>query len=359
MTKSLTIQYAIPLSDEDWGEPYVTFYQWLPSGASEALVRERGDYSARLWIDRECVVSLSPVDDEYLSRWVNITVGKVHVDVTVRNIPDELAKFIYDERESPREVHHGIEPEHADYEAFHNRYHDLGLEVLNFALTTYNRFIAFARNYKSQFWLPERPFDKNHVSSMNVAFRAKVRSEDYIWIRWCPPATDSLTVYSSGKETSVKQSDWSQVQEFVSGDSRPNLVLELLANAQLLIDEGRRRSAIIEAASALEIAVSEFAKTAKLNDLVVNDLLSRFDTGNLRSQIEHLGFSGSVRYLLPLLFPADVLPTEILKSCQQVIEIRNNVVHYGQRDVNPTKIRPLVADIRKACAILARYTGKS
>jgi hypothetical protein len=357
MAKTLTIRHTIPISDEKWAGPYVTFYQWLPTGETEALVRETGDYTARLWIDRKCVASLSPVDDESLSRWVNITVQRVYVDVIVRGISDELAKFIHDERESPRGVHYGIGPEHEDYEQYSNRYLDLGLNVLELALKIYNRFIAYARNHKSQFWLPERPFDKTRLAVMNVAFEAKVRSKDHGWVRWCPPGTYAITIDTAGKETSIKKDDWVRLQEFVSGDSRPNIVLELLANAQLLIDEERRRSAIIEAASALEIAVSEFASSPKLDDLVAKDLLARLDSKSLHSQVKHLGFSGSIRYLLPLLFPADILPMDIIKSCQQVIEIRNNVVHNRQRDISPERIRLLVASVREACEILAKYTS--
>ncbi|WP_250124929.1 hypothetical protein [Chroococcidiopsis sp. CCMEE 29] len=356
MTKSLTIHHEITVSDEEWLGPFITFNQWLPNEELEALIRERDNYIARLWIGRDCVASLEELEDNYISRWVNIRVRKVYVEVVVCNISEELAKFIYDERESSRGIHHGMGPDNGDYEKLSNQYHDIGLKVLEFALTLYNRFIAFARNHKHQFWLSERLFDENLLHFSNVAFRAKVRSEDYEWVEWCPPATDLITIYSSGEETSISKDDWHKLQEFVSGNSRPKLVLELLANAQLLIQENRRRSAIIEAVSALEIAVSEFAKSPKIDSFFTQELLSRIETNNLKSQIDHLGFSGTVKYLLPILFPKEVLPTETIKNCQQAIERRNNVVHYGQRDISPAEICPLVASVRSACEILTKYT---
>lgn len=356
MTQSLTIAYEIPLSDEEWAGPCVTFYRWLPNGKSEALVRERDDYTTRLWIEKNCVASLSEVDDTEISRWVNITVKKVYVEVLVRNVDDNLVRFIHDERDHPRGKHHGINPDDEDYEKLSEGYYQLGIKVLEQALTLYNRFIAFARNHKSQFWLPTRPFEKNQLSSLNVAFRGRVRSDEFDWVRWCPPSNDVVTIYSSGEETSINKEDWQEIQEYISSDSRPNLVLELLANAQLLIQEQRRRSAIIEAVSALEIAVSEFSKSPDVNYLFTQEILSRIKIDGLHAQIEHIGFSGTVKYLLPILFPQDVLPTDTLKNCQKAIDIRNNVVHSGQRDVSATQIRSLIASIRSVCEILTKHT---
>lgn len=355
MSKTLYIQYAIPFGDEGWVGPRMTFYQWLPDGENEGLIRQKNNITVRLWVDKDCIANLNQIDEEYISRWTNVSVNKVYVDIEILDVSEDLAEFIYHERDSPREVHHGISPEHEEYATLKNEYEALGLKVLKAALTAYNRFIAFARNYKAQHWLHERPFDENRLLTMNNAFRAKVRSEDHDWVRWCPPGTDTITIYAPGRETSIKREEWKQFQEFVASDSRPDITLELLANAQLLVAKGHRRSAIIEAVSALEIAVNNFAEKGKLDKLVTNDLLSRFDAKQLQSQIEHLGFSGSLRFLLPILFPAEVLPTEVLKNCQEAINIRHNVVHNKQRDVDEMKARPLIADVRRACEILMQH----
>ncbi len=359
MTENLTVRYTIPISDEEWGGPSVAFYKWLPDGEAEALVRERDDLTTRLWLNRDCVASLGKVDDDTISRWVNITISKVYIEVFARNVSDELARFIYDERESWKNIHHGLNPESEEYKKLSDQYHDLAVKVLEQALALYNRFIAFVRNYKHQFWLPERPIKRHLLSSQNVSFQAQVRSEDYGWVTWYPKSTASFTVYvSDDDDVSIKKEDWSEIQKFIASDSRPNLILELLANAQLLIQENKRRSAIIEAVSALEIAVSEFAESPRIDSFVTEEFLSRMEVNSVGSQIEHLGFSGTVRYLLPILFPREILSTEILNNCQQAIEVRNNVIHHGQRDVNSSRIRPLVSSIRSACEILAQYTNQ-
>jgi hypothetical protein len=330
-------------------------YQWLPDDKNECLIRQVDNITARLWIDKNCVNSLTPVDEENIRQWVNIPVNKVHVDITIADVCEELAAFIHDERERPRNIHHGISPDHEEYLRLSCEYEVLGLKVLKVALETYNRFIRFARNNKSQYWLHERPFEENQMPSMNNSFHTTVYLEDCDGVRWCPPGTDVITFEFYGEETSIKREEWNQFKEFVGSNSRPDLILELLANAQLLIDEGHGRSAIIEAVSALEIAVSSFSKKGKLDRLVTNDLLSRFDASQLQSQVKHMGFSGSLSYLFPILFPDEVLPIKILKHCQEVIQLRNNIVHNGQRDVVEKEARSLVASVRQTCEIITQY----
>jgi hypothetical protein len=371
MSKTLRVQYLIPFSDEEWEGSCMTFHRWLPDGENECLIRQQDNITARLWFDGNCVASLYPVDKEEISKSIKVFVSKVYVDIRIANVSEELAAFIYDERDSPRNIHYGINPDHIEYSRLRSEYKILGWKVLKFALMTYNRFIAFARNNKAQYRLRERPLDENRMSSMDIGFHAKVYSEGNDWVRWCPSSTDRITCYytveTSGKN-SIKQEEWNRIQEFISSNSRPNLILELLANAQLLIDQGHGRSAIIEAASALETAVFSFSKKGsldklilsflkegKLDELVLDNLLLRFDANQLKSQIKEMGLSGSLRFLLPILFPAEVLPTEILNHCQTLILIRNNVVHNGQRDVDEEKARLLISSVRRTCEIITQY----
>jgi hypothetical protein len=352
---TLTVRHLIPFGTEPWGERFVNFYQWAPADESEALVRKTPGYEARLWFDRSCIDAMAPADDDDISRWVNVRVGKVYVDVLIDGVPDELALFIRNERDSPRIVHHGITPEQEEYPQLHETYRELGIKVSEFALTTYNRFVAFARNHKGQYWLVERPFDRGLISSRNNEFNAKVRTEYYDWVRWCPSHPHMAVLYIDGDELSIRRDEWSTVQDFISSNSRPSLVFELLANAWMLIDEGYRRSAIMDAVAALEQAVITFSQSPRLDGLIPVDILPRVDVSNLKNQVDHLGFSATVRYLLPLLFPAQILSTELLARCQEAVDIRNNIAHVGQRDVREEKVRPLVAALRHVCEILAQY----
>ncbi len=357
MAGTLTIRHIIPTSEGRF-DPYVTFNRWLPSGEKDALIRTRDNFTARLWIDKSCVESPSPLTEEYISEWVNICVNKIYVDVEVQNVPEDLITFIYDERDRPKgEIHHGIKPKDKDYNRLGEAYKELGKEVLKMAIEGYNRFIIFSRNNKGQYWLSERSFDVDRISSSNVEFNSKVRSNSYKWVRWCPPFTDTITVQIPDNEPSIRRDEWEQIKEFVKSNSRSNLVLELLANAQSLLDNNHRRSAIIEVISALEVSVHEFAKSPRTDDLFPNsNIRKRIHVNNLKSQVKHIGLSLTVNYLLPILFPSDILPIKVLNQCQKAIDLRNNIVHNGSRDVKEALVRPLIYAVIKTCKILIKYT---
>ena len=51
----------------------------------------------------------------------------------------------------------------------------------------------------------------------------------------------------------------------------------------------------------------------------------------LDKQIEHMGLSGTVSYLLPLLLPDSVLAADVLSGCRDALTARQNIVHNGQR----------------------------
>lgn len=333
----LTVRHLIPFGREPWGVRLLNFHRWLPAGEAQALVRQTPEYRARRWFDRSCLGHIALDDDDDLSRYINVRVGKVFVDVLIEDLADELAVFVRDERDAPRGIHHGATPGQPEYQPLNDAYLRLGVVVSEAALTTYNRFVAYARNQKGQYWLPERPIDHNRISSMNVEFNAKAHTEHYDWVRWCPPNSDVIVLRVHGEKLFISEDEWDDAQRFVSENSRPSLVFELLANAELLIDEGYRRSAVMDAVAAFEQAVVMFSQSPLLDGLMPVQSLGRVDIKNLKTQVEHIGFSATVRYLLPILFPEEVLPTRLLNRCQEAIDVRNTIAHRGQRDVREEK----------------------
>jgi hypothetical protein len=190
------------------------------------------------------------------------------------------------------------------------------------------------------------------MSSCNNEFRAKVRSDHFDWTRWCPFSIDRFVVHTPGRGVSLTREEWLDAHKFVAGKARPDIVLELLANAQWLIDNGQRRSALIEGVSALELALTRFSQAPNVEQIPQEFKVA--EPGGLRKAVEHLGFSTSLRYLLPLVL-RDLDP-DVLSACIEATDVRNNVVHNGQRDVLEDLIRPMITNIRKASAFLADRT---
>lgn len=240
-----------------------------------------------------------------------------------------------------------------------DEYVKLGKRILTIAITSFNRLILYARVQKGQYWLKPRQLDLGRMSSDFAEFKAKIKIADRNWIRLIDPSrTIYITVSTPDKARFISESDWPEVVKFVQAENRPSLIFELLANAEDLAGAGYRRNAIIEAIVALEITISEFSKSPQLDKLKGLGLAERLEANSLKSRIDHLGFSTTFEYLIPLLFSEEILPTEILNYCKRAIQIRQNVVHQGQRDVDPTELVTLLQSIRQACSILMNYTDR-
>jgi len=118
------------------------------------------------------------------------------------------------------------------------------------------------------------------------------------------------------------------------------------------------RSSVIEAVSALEVAILNFGRNANSNLLLKTCDVNRIDINNINNQIDHLGFSGSIRYLIPVLIGEGDLPSYILKQCYKAIEVRNNVVHKGQRNVALDLVKEILNGVSFCCRVLDKYTNK-
>ena len=147
--------------------------------------------------------------------------------------------------------------------------------------------------------------------------------------------------------------DWNEAREFVLKGRRTRLVDELLVGAEELASEGYRRGALTEAVTALEVAIHEFARHPATQAFGAK-LGQRMDVPKLSKQVEHLGLSGTVRYLLPAILKNDQVDTEVLRECSRAVEMRQNVVHNGQRDVEEAKLQSAIAGIRRLCFALER-----
>jgi hypothetical protein len=87
----------------------------------------------------------------------------------------------------------------------------------------------------------------------------------------------------------------------------------------------------------------------------------RLNVKSLSHQVEHLGLTGSISYLLPLILPEPILPQDVIQGCQLAIAERQNVVHNreGVRDVRPKILRTSLTAIRRMCHLLESLTAQA
>jgi hypothetical protein len=325
------------------GVPYLTFARWLPLREEDALTVTYEEMTVKLSIDLSCASSGTPADESERTQHLNLMVEKV-VIVVALTISERLARYI---RETTSRS-----PADPDAQA---EYEMVASKVYLAALTTLNRLIAFARVQKGQYWLFEYPVRPNRMSFDFLAFDAKVIMGETESYRWQPPGGRTIQVRGVGGGRYISQSDWNDAKRFVQSSRKPPLLLELLSSAETYAGNDHRRAALVEAVTALEVAISEFAKQSTANEAFGSLFSERMGVASLKNQVEALGLRGTVRFLLALIFPADKLPTELLTACQEAVDERNNVVHNGQRDVRPEKLQRYLSSLRQVCAILAEY----
>lgn len=356
MSQDILVRMQIPTSPPNEHSDCIIFNKWIPY-EDEALLVTQGNIQVKFWCDLTCVSTLSEVDEEYIKNLTNVAVHKFNVDVRVNNLSNQIVQFIYEERDRPEKDFSNI-PTNASYQQLSEEYKILGEQVLRAALQNFNKMLSYFRNYKCQYGIKEYTIDFDRMPYYFNCFNAIVKSKTYDWIRWFPSLTDCFTLTILSENTYLKKEEWSEVEKFINERNQPDLISELLANAEFLADNGHERSAIIEAISALEIGIHEFSRYPKYNNFIHPDALARIPKEKLASLVEKLGLRGTISYLIPILFKPEIMPEELINDCQKAVDIRNNVVHNGQREVNHEKVCKMLKSIRNLCMVLKQYSNR-
>jgi hypothetical protein len=328
------------------------FIRWFPWLEDEFISIHEDNIYLKLWFDTSCfddpggVGGIPEQVRDKLAGLSNIEAVKINADITVVNLSDQLMDFMKTRGPSgtlPLKEHQPLQEE----------YEKLAERVYLFSLRRLNRLLAYTRTQLGQYWLEEYSINPNEMLSNFRKFKAKAKVDETGWFRWYSTERPQiLTVGPMNLDRYFDKDKWDRAREFVGLSIGTNLILELLAGAERLARIGHTRSALSEAITALEVAIHEFARNSRAGNIFDPLLANRMGIDSLKNQINHLGLSGTVNYLFPVLFSEEQMPTEILKTCQEAIFQRQNVVHQGQRGVNPQKLALYLASVRKICLIL-------
>lgn len=327
------------------------FQKWLPTGTDNGIRLRRDDLELLLWLDTKSVQWASEVAEEDIPRHVNLTAHRIYADITAAMEDDELLSYmpIRDYSRQPTD----------EEEPLAERYEAHGREVFSLLRDGVNRFLTFVRVEKGQYWLDPLEIDVDDISSHTVASGAKAQIDDGSWFRWDPSQVSHISIVMprDPEPRYLTANDWPEAQAFVSSEHQPDLTRELLAAAEAFAAAGSRRVAITEAVTALEVAVSRFTRSPKPDYLPSEPLRSRLGIETLANLHSQRGLRYSVAFLLPILFDPRTLPDEVLATCRQAIDQRNNVVHSGARRINPDRLHTALSSIRQLCEILQEATS--
>lgn len=347
MSKDILVRMEIPIpSHEIVNTPALIFGRWFPKNESDFICIEEDNLVLRLWFDESCWIGKT--DGFEISKHANVLINKVHADIKILGLSEGLVEYIKLTASQP----------HPPEGVYQQEYRTLGQKVYTLTLTNLNRLINYARSIKGQFWLQEYPIDMAEgLSGVNLRFKSRVLI-DSEWYRWFSDVRHLVILSGSQSNDDnrfITQDTWPEVMEFVSSVRRSPLVWELLAGSEWLVGVGHRRSALTEAVTALESAISEFVNRPDVEEAFKPRMTERMNVTSLKNWYKRIGLSGTMNYLFPLIFPEDKLPTEILKGCQNAVMERQNVVHNGQRDVSKDKLTIHINSIKRLCWILEEF----
>ena len=212
-----------------------------------------------------------------------------------------------------------------------------------------NRLIAYVRVYKDQYWLQEYPLDKEY----STRFSSKARINNGEWFNWIPSNIHHFNIVLN-MNRNINENDWNSIKEFVSSSKKTDFHWHLLAEAEALASINNKRSALTEAITALEVAVDHFVSDPNVSLIFGEHLSKRMGIATLEKQVKHMGLSGAINYLFPVLFNEEQVSSSVLTICQEALAVRGNVVHNGQREIDEKKLEKYINGIRQLCEVLEK-----
>jgi len=287
-----------------------------------------------IFFDESCVAIAGTPEE--LRRRSNVEVRSVLIGTVLGGLSDTLVRHLV----------WSLDKEDSLDEATRASAATLITTILRGALQAVNRLIAWIRGAKGQWWV--QPFPMGYFSpSILVRYvRLEGEFEPGQWSRIDPYRIQIIDSRGGPPGRYVTEADWGDFTAWYASSRPPNLVGELLTNAEELAELGHRRTALVEAVTALEVAISRFATKQPSEELWRQASISRAAADSLSKHVAELGVRRTVAYLLPLLLHEELLPPELHEDLIAAIDRRNEIVHQGRRDMPQADLKKMLANIR-------------
>jgi hypothetical protein len=313
------------------------FHRWLPDGRKEAiqLKTDAANVSLEVWFERrgetrpsggpiEFSMEKRAVDPEVMARQAVLEAGPLEGLLQLRDAADE----------GVTDLRNGNYEGEACRQLLKRVVKAIGVPV--------GRFVNVIRVVYGQFWVrPLEPWDSRTASLESYCSRLLLRwSED--GSKWDgvgntfsikdPGSTIVATPPTHDYRDYLTRESWGELARVGQEGYEPSLAATTLFQANRLLDEGKLRSAFLEAGTAFELAASE--------------KFEQFAGGS--SQL--MSYSGSF-FELPeptkLVVLAGALPAvrrEDVELAAKAISIRNRVAHegYTPRDRDEDKLKAFI-----------------
>lgn len=310
----LLIRFIIPLgNDADFGGG-PSFHRWLPRGIEDAIETDVEFGHLQLWFERrgytERMVQFDferhEVDPHIVPKQGRLDAGPLFGKLQLTKAPDDVIEVL--RRDLTGDV----------------RYVALGKSVVKSVHPIIERLLWLLRERYGQHWLKAlEPWDSRRLSLGAICCDWNVSWSDDNGASWHAFKPDkSVRNYDAIEPTKfneyLTQSDWFNLKTALEKGDNPSLATELVTNSHRLISDVELRHAVVEAVSALEVAISDAVREPIKRSSKLTDSASSFlkDTPLKTRLVVVASFLGGI-------------PAATVEDAVAGIELRNRVVHEG------------------------------
>lgn len=322
-----TVRLDLPFTDQELGDGLV-FSQYLPR-EKEAIEYTANDYKIKMYFGYE-KKHLNHVSNDFIKSQKEI---KRHVNISTNSLRLKITTDISEELQDSL----GKEILNGETEKFCK-------ELMSVALESYNYVFDFTRNILKQSWL-------QHISYSLDNFGDFFLRTDAVWeyegqltrLNLKGLVTTTAVVFNTNQErTYVDRRNWKRLEKFIKKKQKPKTEDVFVANSLEHLESQKTRMAIIEAVIALEHFV-------KKNDCAN---VKKFFPKDEFECIKKL-FLKKNQFSIPLelifiklekrLTSRDISTDVVMRA----VELRNQIMHNSQKEVNYVTARKCVSNIQK------------
>lgn len=318
---TLLLNMRLPLTEEHislYDSPGPLFHRWLPDGDRDAIALPTGetDSTLKVWFERLGFVEggfvrfahrRHEVDASVVARQAKLEGGPLYCRLDVRGAEETLAAVREDRVDDDNYVRLGRR---------------LAKRVL---FPPVRRFISILRITYGQYWLQELPEWDSRQESLGTYLGRGVIDWSLDggrnWREFFPGQRAWAPVVGSPWEHDLRyitREDWTTVAQAIAQGYEPSVGAESLSRAHELFAQGNPRYAIIEAVTALEVALHEFVRRRSAEIAGVQNWLSAFWNLPIKAQLAvAASFIGG-------------FSEREMKALVKLIDARHNIVHEGR-----------------------------
>jgi hypothetical protein len=310
----LVIRFLIQMRDDASFGSGPSFHRWLPNGIEDAIGMNIEVGQLHLWFERrgytEEMVHFDfgrhEVDTSIVRKQGRLDAGPLFGRLHVANVPHDVADALRQEMTGD-----------ARYVAF-------GRSVVKSVHPIIERLIKLFRERYGQHWLKTlEPWDSRRLSLGAICSDWNMNWSDDNEASWHPFKPDKSVRSYDGIESTkfneyLTQSDWLDLKTAVEKGDDSSLATELVTNSHRLLSEAELRHAVVEAVSALEVAISNAVRAPIMGSGKLADSAASFlkDTPLRTRLVVASSFLGGI-------------PAVTIEDALAGIELRNRVVHEG------------------------------